>query len=153
MGTIKAAGQMLDYHSGSHYENASMTMALQPYPQTSHGMRNQRSHRVGPGSVDISAGMGGEQLAIATLPHGEVEGFERLGLAQHLDYNTGNDYKKVQTAMPRKRRNVMTKSQVAPKTQQQAYQRAPSSNEAHLPVSIMSKIEQGKYMTDKDKAE
>ena len=62
----------------------------------------------------MSAGMG-DQLAITTLPQGEVDGFERLGLAQHLDYGTGNDYKKVQTAMPRKRRNVMTKSQVAPK--------------------------------------
>ena len=33
MGTIKA-GNMLDYNSTSHYDNASMTMAVQPYPQT-----------------------------------------------------------------------------------------------------------------------
>ena len=34
MGTIKATGNMLDYNSTEHYDNASMTMAMQPYPQT-----------------------------------------------------------------------------------------------------------------------
>lgn len=94
----------------------------------------------------------GEQLAAITLP--QDDGFGKLGLAQHLDYNTGNDYKKVQTAMPRKRRNVMTKSQVAPKTPTDGmHDRTGSRQPTHLPASIMNKIEQGKYMTDKDKVE
>ena len=42
------------------------------------------------------------------LPPATTDG---LNLQGHIDYSTGNDYKKVQTAIPaqRKRRNVMTK--------------------------------------------
>lgn len=41
LGTIRpTAGNMLDYNSNSAYDGNSMTMALQPYPQTAQGTRN-----------------------------------------------------------------------------------------------------------------
>ena len=61
-----------------------------------------------------------------------------LGLNAYLEYDKGTDYKKVQTAAPgkRARRQIMTKQQ------------PPGSQE---PDGMFAAIEQGKYVTEKDR--
>ena len=84
---------------------------------------------------------GGEDEEPLAITNGNE--FDKLGITEHLDLGSTADYKKVQTAVPqRKRRNVMTKSQIPSDLSKGTKLRVPS---------LASKIEAGKYVTEKDR--
>lgn len=74
----------------------------------------------------------------------------------NLEYDRNNEFKKVQTAIPqKKRRNVMTKSQnhhqESLKINRNSNIATGNKDSSTLANTLIAKIEQAKYMTEKDK--
>jgi hypothetical protein len=75
-----------------------------------------------------------------------------LALNNFLEYNSGNDYKKVSTSIPgKRRRNIITKSMAAARGSIEDYQIDENSRKLSNFDVLSHQIQISKYVTEKDK--